>query len=837
MSYTTISILLIIILIFIIINSRNYNKKLSQLNNEIEEHLDTEHKQKELAVKLNQVFAKIISSKDLNKVLELITDSILDIVKCHTVDIFIRKDNNYTVVACGGRKPENSIIGTVIPKEDVFFSKEFHNNKKIIYIKNLQELDLIKYGNGVNDIKSMIIVPLISNNEIIGMMSINHNIITDFTEQNMEVIETLANNAVIAIMNAKNYNEIETLLIKEKRQKNLAIKMNKLFNEITSASELDVIIKLIINNLLELIDISAIDIFILENNNLKLISNGGEFARSENIGLIIPKSKFFFFYEIEKTKEIKYIRNIQSLTGEKFGKGIDEIKSSMLVPLIFKDKIIGVININSKSENKFSPENIEIAKLFAKNAVIAIVNARNYKEISKQNTSLREANERLQLTLDGANLIPMIWNIKKDEVKLGIKFDVPDNFNNTLKDYLEFVHREDRLRVEEALNKHLNGLSHIFDEEFRFQISEGKFVWLSSTLKIMENDRNGNPIKMFGINQNITEKKNNELQIIKSEKMAALGQLVASVAHEINTPIGAIKSSSENIKVNLLDTLRELPDLFIKLSSDDKELFLDMLYLGINNSFTLTTKELREKRKIIKEFLEDNHIEHSRDISESLAFMGIFDISLIPKFFPLIKNKYRKDIFKTSYNFISSVKSTNIIEDSVKAATKIIFALKSFAHFDSSEKKRYINIKDSIETVLTIYHNKIKININLEKEYDENLSDIPAYRDELGQVWTNLIHNALQAMNYSGSLKIKVSQNDNYQTIAISDTGKGIKSDIKSKIFEPFFTTKARGEGTGLGLDIVKKIISKHNGTIDFDSNEGIGTTFYVKLPLNDDST
>lgn len=106
------------------------------------------------------------------------------------------------------------------------------------------------------------------------------------------------------------------------------------------------------------------------------------------------------------------------------------------------------------------------------------------------------------------------------------------------------------------------------------------------------------------------------------------------------------------------------------------------------------------------------------------------------------------------------------------------------------------------------------------------------YPDELNQVWTNIIHNALQAMDYRGTLTIDIAQQDQQAHISITDSGQGIPEHIQSKIFEPFFTTKRPGEGSGLGLDIVKKIIDKHRGRIEVKSIPG-KTTFTVSLPIN----
>ena len=160
--------------------------------------------------------------------------------------------------------------------------------------------------------------------------------------------------------------------------------------------------------------------------------------------------------------------------------------------------------------------------------------------------------------------------------------------------------------------------------------------------------------------------------------------------------------------------------------------------------------------------------------------------------------------------------------------------MKSYIRQSDSDEKTETDIIESIETVLTIYHNQIKQNTQLIREYD-TVNTILGYPDELSQVWTNLIYNALQAMDYKGILTIQVKNLDDHVQICITDTGCGIPYENKHKIFQPFFTTKKRGEGSGLGLDIVAKIIKKHDGNIDFESEVGKGTAFTILLPRNKD--
>lgn len=161
----------------------------------------------------------------------------------------------------------------------------------------------------------------------------------------------------------------------------------------------------------------------------------------------------------------------------------------------------------------------------------------------------------------------------------------------------------------------------------------------------------------------------------------------------------------------------------------------------------------------------------------------------------------------------------------------MISALKNYSNTRDFDKPVPVDLSQNVDMVITMYHNAMKQGIELIKNF-ENVPTILCYEDEISQVWTNMIWNAIQAMKGNGILEIHIAQIQNEIHIAIKDNGPGIPHDIQSKIFEPFFTTKAKGEGTGLGLHICKKIIEKHYGTIELFSIPG-NTTFTVKIPLN----
>ncbi|HNF16349.1 MAG TPA: HAMP domain-containing sensor histidine kinase, partial [Leptospiraceae bacterium] len=182
------------------------------------------------------------------------------------------------------------------------------------------------------------------------------------------------------------------------------------------------------------------------------------------------------------------------------------------------------------------------------------------------------------------------------------------------------------------------------------------------------------------------------------------------------------------------------------------------------------------------------------------------------------------------YEIFSMIRGISNIQISASKTAKIVYALKSYSHHSHSGEKIGINIIDSIETVITLYQNYLKHGIELIREYSEGIPEVLCFPDEMSQIWTNLLQNAVQAMNYQGTLRIKASYEAGRVRIQFIDSGAGISEEIQDRIFQPFFTTKAPGEGTGLGLDIVRKITQKHGGKISFTSKAG-ETCFTVEFP------
>jgi signal transduction histidine kinase len=166
---------------------------------------------------------------------------------------------------------------------------------------------------------------------------------------------------------------------------------------------------------------------------------------------------------------------------------------------------------------------------------------------------------------------------------------------------------------------------------------------------------------------------------------------------------------------------------------------------------------------------------------------------------------------------------------SSERVSEIVAAVKSYAYLDEAPKKE-IDIHEGLESTLVILKHKIKQGITVERNYDRSLPRLEAYASELNQVWTNLMDNAIDAMNGEGVLRLRTYAQDEALVVEIGDEGPGIPAGVLPHIFEPFYTTKEPGKGTGLGLHVSNLIVQKHRGKIEVHSRPG-DTRFIVSLP------
>ena len=318
-------------------------------------------------------------------------------------------------------------------------------------------------------------------------------------------------------------------------------------------------------------------------------------------------------------------------------------------------------------------------------------------------------------------------------------------------------------------------------------------------------------------------------QLIFSEKMAALGQLIAGIAHEINSPLGAIKGSAET----LIETLPNLLRLLSSLQAQDPQT-ISNLWSWIQNTLlakerpTLTSREERALRKRFAASLEEAGLPDPESAARRLVEAGLHQENDLAPILSLLHIPETIDLIYLLGQL--RLQLENILLASQRTR-KVVFALKSYVHTSGDRSTPTLtDLPESIETILTLYQNQLKQGIEVETFFEAGVPKLYLFADEIGQVWTNILQNAIQAMGGRGKLRVEAQNEGAYVRVSFTDNGPGIPPEILPRIFDPFFTTKPRGEGTGLGLDICRRIVEKHHGRIEVTSQPG-QTTFHVFLP------
>ena len=368
------------------------------------------------------------------------------------------------------------------------------------------------------------------------------------------------------------------------------------------------------------------------------------------------------------------------------------------------------------------------------------------------------------------------------------------------------------LRQNEAQLQQANG---------ELSIAQERLAQYNRTLERQVSDRTQ------ALSETLEELQTAQDELVQSEKMAALGQLIAGVAHEINTPLGAIRSSVGYIDEFLHKNLHQFPAWFRTLTPEREGQFFELLDRASQNTMTISGRQRRKLRQTIVRELEEQNIANATGLANILLDLGVGD--RLESFYGLFHAVDSQGFLKIVRQFVRWQESTRDIQTASERATKVVFALKTYARYNRTGKAIEANLIEGLEAVLTLYKNQIKQGVTVIRQY-QDVPKVMCYFDDLNQVWTNLIHNALQAMENRGTLTVAAVHQDGCICVSIADTGIGIDPKIEDKIFQPFFTTKPPGEGTGLGLDIVQKIVDKHQGRITFHSVPG-NTSFTVNLP------
>jgi signal transduction histidine kinase len=323
-----------------------------------------------------------------------------------------------------------------------------------------------------------------------------------------------------------------------------------------------------------------------------------------------------------------------------------------------------------------------------------------------------------------------------------------------------------------------------------------------------------------------------EAVLREREKLIALGTLSAGLAHELNNPAAAARRSASD----LADAFEVLQNTMAQFVASGIERSEAEGLIALQREALARSAEAGPARGLDDADLEDTLADalDARGLEGWRLAPALAEAALDEDWITRVEAAGRGAFGAAIEWVVASLSARGLVNDlhaSTGHISEIVAAVKDYSHMDQAQTQ-VLDVHDGIETTLTILGHKIKKgDVTVERDYDRSLPQITAHPSQLNQVWTNLIDNAIDAVDGEGTIRIRTCRSGDELIVEVIDDGPGVPPELQSRLFEPFFTTKEVGRGTGLGLDIVRRIVQNHRGQVRVISDPP-GSTFQVRLPI-----